>query len=352
MEDQLSLMEEMDKKYKTGDEITAEISSIGKEGVILSLVGYKVDGIIPFKELALEKNLENYLSTIKVGDKVTAKVIKLKDEYGNVVLSRVEYEKKESIKEIENLFNNNETFKVLIKQATEKGLIGYYKGVRVFIPGSHVDLRFAKDRSNLIGTELEVKLIDYSIENPSKIIASRKVILEEEQKIKEEAAWSKIKVGDSVKVEVKRFAKFGAFVDVYGIDGLIHLSQMSWSHIKSADSILKIGDVIEAKIMEADREKNRLSLSIKNLTEEPWKNVEDKYPEGSVVLAKVVRIREFGAFVELEAGVDGLVHISKITHDKIENPSEVLSIGDEVKALILSVDVENKKIALSIKDTE
>ena len=352
MEDQLSLMEEMDKKYKTGDEITAEISSIGKEGVILSLVGYKVDGIIPFKELALEKNLENYLSTIKVGDKVTAKVIKLKDEYGNVVLSRVEYEKKEAFKEIENLFNSNETFIVLIKQATEKGLIGYYKGVRVFIPASHVDLRFAKDRSNLIGTELEVKLIDYSSENPSKIIASRRVILEEEQKIKEEAAWSKIKVGDIAKVEVKRFVKFGAFVDVYGIDGLIHLSQMSWSHVKSAESILKIGDIVEAKIMEADREKNRLSLSIKDLTEEPWKNVENKYPEGSVVLAKVVRIREFGAFVELEPGVDGLVHISKITHDKIENPSEVLNIGDEVKALILSVDVENKKIALSIKDTE
>lgn len=352
MEDQLSLMEEMDKKYKTGDEITAEISSIGKDGVILSLVGYKVDGIIPFKELALENNLESYLSTIKVGDKITAKVIRLKDEYGNVVLSRVEYEKKESIKEIANLFNNNETFKVLIKQSTEKGLIGYYKGVRVFIPGSHVDIRFAKDRSNLVGTELEVKLIDYSVENPSKIIASRRVILEEEQKIKEEAAWSKIKVGDVVQVEVKRFAKFGAFVDVYGVDGLIHLSQMSWSHIKSAESLLKVGDIIEAKIMEADKENNRLSLSIKELTEEPWKNVENKYPEGSVVLGKVARIREFGAFVELEPGVDGLVHISKISHDKITNPAEVLNIGEEVKALILSIDKENKKIALSIKDTE
>ena len=256
------------------------------------------------------------------------------------------------LNQLENLFNNKETFIVKIKDAKEKGIIGYYKGVRVFIPASQVDIRFSNDRSNLIGTELEVRLIDFLLENPSKIVASRRVILEEQKAKIEDLAWENIKIGDVVKAEIKRFTKFGAFANVNGVDGLIHLSQISWSHVKSAESILKEGQIVDVKIIEADREKNRLSLSIKALTEEPWSNVGEKYPEGSAVLGKVVRISDFGAFVELEPGVDGLVHISKITHNRIDNPGDVLKIGDEIKAIILSVDTENKKIALSMKDAE
>jgi small subunit ribosomal protein S1 len=352
MDDQLKLMEEMDRKFRIGDEVKGEILSINRDEVIVSLVGYKVDGVIPFKELTIEENLEDYLSTLNVGDEIEAKVIRLKNDDGNVVLSRLEYEKRESIKEVDKLFNNKENFTLKIKEAKEKGLIGYYKGVRVFVPSSQVDIRFSKDRSDLVGKEIEVRLIDFSLENPSKIVASRRVILEEKQKEIEEAAWNTIKVGDVVKAEIKRFTNFGAFADVNGVDGLIHLSQISWSHVKSADSVLKKGQIVDVKIIEADREADRLSLSIKALTNEPWSNINEKYPEGSVVLGKVVRITDFGAFVELEPGVDGLVHISKISHDRINNPADVLSIGEEVKALILSVDAENKKIALSIKDTE
>jgi len=352
MEDQLKLMEEMDRKFKIGDEVKGEILSINRDEVIVSLIGYKVDGIIPLKELTIEENLENYISTIKVGDEIEARVIKLKNEDGNVVLSRLEYEKKEALNELEKLYNNKESFNLKIKEAKEKGLTGYYKGVRVFVPLSQVDIRFVKDRSDLVGTELEVRLIDFSFENPSKIVASRRVILEERQKEIEDKAWSSIKEGDVVKAEIKRFTDFGAFADVNGIDGLIHLSQISWSHVKSAESVLKKGQIVDAKVISADREANRLSLSIKALTEEPWSRVEEKYPEGSVVLGKVVRMTDFGAFVELEPGVDGLVHISKISHDRINTPSDALSIGEEVKALILSVDSENKKIALSIKDAE
>ncbi|MBS5883751.1 bifunctional 4-hydroxy-3-methylbut-2-enyl diphosphate reductase/30S ribosomal protein S1 [Clostridium sp.] len=352
MEDQLKLMEEMDRRFRIGDEIKGGILSIGREELVISLVGYKSDGVIPFKELTSEENLESYLSSLKVGDEITAKVIKLKNEDGNVVLSRLEYEKKSVLNELESIFNNKEVFSVKIKDAKEKGIIGYYKGVRIFIPASQVDIRFSNDRSNLIGENLEVRLIDFSLDNPSKIVASRRIILEEEKKVKEDAAWENINVGDVVKAEVKRFTNFGAFADINGVDGLIHLSQISWSHVKSAESVLKKGQIIDVKIIEADRENNRLSLSIKALTPEPWSNIEEKYPEGSAVLGKVVRISDFGAFVELEPGVDGLVHISKITHDRINNPGDVLKIGDEVKAIILSVDAENKKIALSIKDAE
>ncbi|MDU2157062.1 bifunctional 4-hydroxy-3-methylbut-2-enyl diphosphate reductase/30S ribosomal protein S1 [Clostridium sp.] len=352
MEDQLKLMEEMDRRFRIGDEIKGGILSIGREELVISLVGYKSDGVIPFKELTSEENLESYLSSLKIGDEITANVIKLKNEDGNVVLSRLEYEKKSVLNELESIFNNKEVFSVKIKDAKEKGIIGYYKGVRIFIPASQVDIRFSNDRSNLIGENLEVRLIDFSLDNPSKIVASRRIILEEEKKVKEDAAWENINVGDVVKAEVKRFTNFGAFADINGVDGLIHLSQISWSHVKSAESVLKKGQIIDVKIIEADRENNRLSLSIKALTPEPWSNIEEKYPEGSAVLGKVVRISDFGAFVELEPGVDGLVHISKITHDRINNPGDVLKIGDEVKAIILSVDAENKKIALSIKDAE
>lgn len=352
MEDQLKLMEEMDRRFRIGDEIKGEILSVGRDEITISLVGYKSDGVIPFKELTSEENLDSYLETIKVGDEITAKVIKLKNEDGNVVLSRLEYEKKAIIKDLEEKFNNKESFIIKIKDAIEKGLIGYYNGVRVFVPASQVDIRFSKDRSNLVGTDLEVRLIDFSVGNPLKIVASRRVILEEAKKIIEDAAWENIKVGDVVKAEVKRFTNFGAFADINGVDGLIHLSQISWNHVKSADSVLEKGQVVDVKIIEADREKNRISLSIKALTPEPWSNIEEKYPEGSAVLGKVVRISDFGAFVELEPGVDGLVHISKISNERINNPADVLNIGDEVKAIILSVDAENKKIALSIRDAK
>ena len=352
MEDQLKLMEKMDRRFRIGDEIKGEILSLGRDEVTISLVGYKSDGVIPFKELTSEENLETYLEKINVGDEITAKVIKLKNEDGNVVLSRLEYEKKATLKDLENKFNNKENFKIKIKDAIEKGLIGYYDGVRVFVPASQVDIRFSNDRSNLIGTELEVRLIDFSIENPVKVVASKRVILEEAKKAIEDAAWENIKVGDVVKAEVKRFTNFGAFADINGVDGLIHLSQISWNHVKSAESVLKKGQIVDVKIIEADREKNRISLSIKALTPEPWNNIEEKYPEGSAVLGKVVRISDFGAFVELEPGVDGLVHISKISNERINNPADVLSIGDEVKAIILSVDSENKKIALSIRDAK
>ncbi len=352
MEDQLKLMEEMDRRFRIGDEIKGEILSIGRDEITISLVGYKSDGVIPFKELTSEEKLDSCLQTINIGDEITAKVIKLKNEDGNVVLSRLEYEKKETLNYLEEKYNNKEIIKVKVKDAIEKGLICYYNGVRIFVPASQVDIRYSNDRSNLIGTELEVRIIDFSIENTLRIVASRRVILEEEKKKVEDAAWENIKVGEVVKAEIKRFTNFGAFADIDGVDGLIHLSQISWNHVKSAESVLKKGQIVDVKIIEADRESNRISLSMKALTPEPWSNIEEKYPEGSAVLGKVVRINDFGAFVELEPGVDGLVHISKISNERINNPADVLSIGEEVKAIILSVDAENKKIALSIRDAK
>ena len=341
MEEQLLLMNEMDRQFRIGDEVEGEILSIKDEQLQISLVGYKSDGVIPFKELTSEDRINSTLENLKVGDKIKAKV-----------LSRLEYEKETTLANLEELFNTKSEFDVVIKDAKEKGLVAYYNGVRIFIPASQIDTKYVEDKQSLVGKTLTVRLIDFSRENLSKIVASRKVILEETKAKKEAEAWETLHEGDVVKAEIKRFTKFGAFAEINGIDGLIHLSQISWKHINSCDEVLKIGEIVDVKILSLNKDEKKLSLSIKALTPEPWSIIDQKYAVNSAVLGKVVRINDFGAFVELEPGIDGLVHISKISHDHIKHPSEVLRIGEEVKCIILSIDKENKRIALSIKDAQ
>ena len=352
MEEQLQLMDQMDVRFRIGDEIQGEILKIGNDEVFVSLVGYKTDGIIPFRELTYSENLEETLKKLNVGDSIKAKVIKLRNEDNYVVLSRLEYKKEETLSILEQYFNKGESFNVIVKEAREKGLVASFEGVRIFIPASHIDVKFIRNTEELVNKELNVRLIDFSAKNPSKIVASRKVILEEKVLEKESKAWNELNEGDIVKAEIKRFTNFGAFAEVNGIDGLIHISQISWKLIRSCDEVLKIGQIVDVKIISLDKENKKLSLSIKALIPEPWSNVEEKYPVGSAVLGKVVRINDFGAFVELETGLDGLVHISKISHRHINHPSDVLTVGEEVKCIILEVDKDKKKIALSIRDTE
>ena len=349
-QEQLELMAEFDKRFKIGDEVEGEVISKNNEGIFISLVGYKVDGVIPFSELTNLSDPTEMAKNLNKGDIVKAKVIKLNNGEGNVVLSRLEYEKAQILDELEQLFINETIFATKIDEVREKGLVSHYKGIRIFIPASQIDIKFVSNKEELKNQTLEVKLIEFSKENPSKIIASRRVILEKDAQEREKKAWDSFNVGDVVKGEIKRFTDFGAFAEVDGVDGLIHLSQISWKHVKKPEDVLTKGDVIDLKIIELDKENKKLSLSIKQLTSEPWSNVKEKYPEGTVVLGKVVRINDFGAFVELEPGLDALVHISKISHDRIEHPSQVLTVGEEIKAKILSVDEEKKRISLSMKD--
>ncbi|OOM10513.1 bifunctional 4-hydroxy-3-methylbut-2-enyl diphosphate reductase/30S ribosomal protein S1 [Clostridium saccharobutylicum] len=349
-EDQLSLMNELDKRFAIGDEVEGEILSKTRDSILVSLVGYKSDGVISFSELSAKEDPIELAEKLNVGDTIKAKVIKLQNSDGYVVLSRLEYEREEAFKELEELFTQGKAFEITIREAREKGLVANYKGVRIFVPASQIDNKFTKDKESYVGKTIEVKLIDFSLKNPIKIVASRRILIEAEKNEQDVKAWESFNLGDVVKGEVKRFTNFGAFVEINGIDGLLHLSQISWSHVKKAEDILKEGQIIEVKIIGLDRESKKLSLSMKELMPKPWDNVKEKYPEDSIVLGKVVRLNDFGAFVELEPGVDGLVHISKISHNRIEHPSEVLKVGQEIKAKILSVDEENKRISLSIKD--
>ncbi|MGG7177661.1 bifunctional 4-hydroxy-3-methylbut-2-enyl diphosphate reductase/30S ribosomal protein S1 [Clostridium paraputrificum] len=349
-DEQLQLMNEMDKRFVIGDEVEGEILSKRGDEIIISLVGYKSDGVIPFKELTSIGEPAEMADTLNVGDVIKSRVIKLKNNDGYVVLSRLEYERKEALTDLEAFYNEGKIFEVTIAEVKEVGLVAYYKGVRIFIPASQIDVKFVNNKEEYKGKTIEVKLIEFSLARHSKIVASRRVILEKDLAEKEEKAWDTFHLGDIVKAEVKRFTTFGAFAEINGVDGLIHLSQISWNHVKKAEDVLKKGDIIDVKIIELDRDAKKLSLSIKQLTPEPWANAKEKYPEGSVVLGKVVRLNDFGAFVELEPGLDGLVHISKISHDRVEHPSQVLSVGEEIKAIILSVDEDKKRISLSMKD--
>jgi 4-hydroxy-3-methylbut-2-enyl diphosphate reductase len=343
-------MNELDKRFAIGDEVQGEILSKTRDSILVSLVGYKSDGVIPYTELSAKEDPMEFSEKLNLGDSIKAKVIKLQNSDGYVVLSRLEYEREEAFKELEQLFTEGKTFEITIKEAKEKGLVADYKGVRVFIPGSQIDIKFTDAKSDYIGKNLEVKLIDFSLRNPVKIVASRRILLEDAKNVEDAKAWESFNLGDVVKGQVKRFTSFGAFVEINGIDGLLHLSQISWNHVKNVGDVLKEGQTVDVKIIGLDKGAKKLSLSIKELLDKPWDNAKEKYPEESIVLGKVVRLNDFGAFVELEPGVDGLVHISKISHNRIEHPSEVLKVGEEIKAKILSVDEENKRISLSIKD--
>ena len=291
-DEQAKLMEEIDKTISIGYEIEGEIL-----GIVVSIVGNGRDGVIPYKELTAKEDPKEFAAKLNIGDKIKAKVVKLKDEDNNVVLSRIEYEKKEAFEELEKLFNEGTVFDVTISEARDKGLVAYYKGVRIFIPASQIDVKYIANKEDFKNMTIPVKLIEFVQGNPSKIIASRRVILEEEVAKKEEEAWANLHVGDVVKGEIKRFTNFGAFAEVNGIDGLIHLSQISWNHVKKAEDYLKKGDIVDLKIIDLDKEAKKLSLSIKALTPEPWSNVEEKYPVDSIVLGKVVRIRTWSRWI-------------------------------------------------------
>lgn len=347
MNDVINYMNENDQKIYVGQKIEGIIVSINKDGVYLN-INYKREGVIPTSEISNDE-----LSHCAVGDKLDAKVIQRRNENENVVLSRIEVQKENSLKELKEMFENEQVIKVTIKKEIKGGLMAEYKGISTFLPASLVELYHVNDLSKYEGKDLEVKIVELS-ENrrQTKIVVSRKAILVEEKEKIDKAAWDNFKVDDIYDGIVKRISSFGAFVEVNGVDGLLHVSEIGWGKINNPKDVLKIGETIKVKIIDMDIETKRLSLSIKSLIEDPWKDIEIKYPEGNIALGKVVRFASFGAFIQLEPGVDGLVHISQISHDKIEKPEDVLSIGENVKVKIIKVDIDNKRISLSIKATE
>ncbi|CAB1245131.1 bifunctional 4-hydroxy-3-methylbut-2-enyl diphosphate reductase/30S ribosomal protein S1 [Clostridium sp. MT-14] len=351
LNEQLSYMDKNDTQIILGEKIKGTVISVNPNEVFLN-IGYKSDGILPKSEIT--RNEEDDLEQlIHLGDELEVKVIRRQNEDGYVVLSKLELERENAYRELRENNGKDTILKVTVKEAVNGGLVANYKGARVFIPASHVELYHVNDLSQYVDKELDVNIIEFKEEKRgTRIVASRRELLRAEREKIEEKTWNILQKDTVVEGEVRRLTDFGAFVDVQGVDGLLHVSELSWGRVGKPSDVLKIGDKIKVYILDVDKEKRKLSLSMKKLMENPWNNVDVKYPVGSVVLGKVVRFASFGAFVELEPGVDALVHISQISHKRIDKPEDVLKVGEEVKAKILEVNKENEKIALSIKEVD
>lgn len=345
----LELMDEIEKSMKspkTGEIVEGVIDAINDKEIVVNL-GCKKDGIIPNSEVALEEG-QTIRDLFSVGDEIQAKVLKTDDGDGSILLSRRKMEASVHWAELEDALNNDETVKVDVVRAVKSGVIANYKEVSGFIPLSQLSERFIEDASEFVGQTMEAKVIRVD-QKLGKAIFSPKQLQKEEKNKRLQELWKKLNVGDDIEGKVMRFTEYGAFVDIGGVDGLLHISEISWGKLKHPSEVLTVGDTINVKILSLNPEKGKISLGYKQNMPEPWSIIDDKYKAGDNVEGDIVQIKEYGAFLELEPGLDGLIHISEISHSRVENINSVLHIGDNVEAKILEIDKDRRRISLSIK---
>ncbi|MBR5229205.1 MAG: 30S ribosomal protein S1, partial [Firmicutes bacterium] len=312
-------------------------------------LGCKKDGIIPKDEIALEPD-QDIESLFKVGDVVEAKVLKNDDGDGNILLSRKKVEISEHWDEIIKAYEEKAFVNAKVVKEVKGGVIATYKEVSGFIPMSQLNDRYVEKADEFLGKTLPVRVTRVD-QKRNKAVFSHKAYLAEEKSKKITEIWAALNVGDSVDGTVMRFTDYGAFVDIGGIDGLLHISEISWGKLRHPQEALEIGQKVNVKILSMNEEKGKISLGLKQNTPEPWSVINEKYAVGQVVEGKVVQIKEYGAFVELEPGLDGLVHISEIAAKRVTNIADEISIGQAVSAKILEIDESKKRISLSIKET-
>lgn len=315
---------------------------------VLVNVGYKSDGIIPLNELS-NMPFESPGEIVKVGDKIKVYILKMEDKEGNLILSKKRADAVEAWKSIEKAFNNKEDIEGIVTEAVKGGLLANINGIRGFIPASHADIRYVPDLNIYVGKKLKLKILEIE-KNRNRVVLSHKLVLEEEKEKQKEKTWATIEEGQVIKGVVRRLTNFGAFVDIGGVDGLIHISDLSWQKIKHPSEVLKENQEVEVKVLKVDRERGRISLGLKQVMPDPWDNVDERYKVGSVVEGKVVNLVNFGAFVEVEPGIEGLVHISQISRERIPTPADKLKVGDTVRVKIMDINSKDRKMSLSIKE--
>jgi len=341
-------MAEALKTLKNGELVRGRVVSVTPEGVMVD-VGYKTEGIIPLNELGLREN-QTPDQVVKVGDEINVVVKNVEGPDGNVILSKRRADEEEAWKKLRAAHESGEPIEVPVVAEVKGGLI-VDVGVRGFIPASHVSRGFVKDLKPFVGQRVKVRVIE--LDRPrNQVILSRKLILEEEQRRLREETWKDIAEGQIRTGIVKRLADFGAFVDLGGVDGLLHVSELSYGRVKHPSEVVHEGQEIKVKVLKVDRENERISLGYKQTLPDPWQEVTTRYPEGSIVEGKVVRLAPFGAFVELEPGVDGLVHISQLADRRVAKPEDVVTPGQEVRVKVLGVNPEAHRISLSLREAE
>ncbi|HHV64562.1 MAG TPA: bifunctional 4-hydroxy-3-methylbut-2-enyl diphosphate reductase/30S ribosomal protein S1 [Peptococcaceae bacterium] len=340
-----SFENELPKIYG-GAIVKGTVVKITEEEVFVD-IGWKSEGVIPIDELTATKVLD-INDVVKVGDTLRAMVTKVENNEGYTVLSRkrvAEYEAKERLAKAAE---NKEEIQGKVTEVVKGGLV-VDLGMRGFIPASQIELGFVEDLNKYIGKTLRLRIIEFD-PNKKKLVLSQKAILAEEQIAKREQLLQSLKEGDVVKGIVRRLTNFGAFVDLGGIDGLLHVSDMAFSRVNNPADLVKVDDEVEVQVLSVDREKGRISLGLKQLREDPWARVGEKYPLNSIVQGRVVRIAPFGAFVQLEDGVDALVHISQLSDRRVAKVEDVVQVGEIISAKVIECKPEEKRISLSIKE--
>ncbi len=345
----LHMSEEMNletqKEYNEGDRVTGTITKIEEKSVTVEIAGAPFDGVIPISEIS-SLHIEKASDVVSVGDELELMIMKV--EEGNYVLSKRKVDAADAWDSLEEKYNNKETIETEVKDVVKGGLV-VDLGVRGFIPASLVEDYFVESFEEYKGRQMKFKIVEMDKEK-NRLILSHRAVIQEEKAAKKGEVLDSLEEGQVLDGVVQRIASFGAFVDLGGVDGLVHISQLSHEHVEKVSDVLKEGETVKVKVLSIDRDSERISLSIKETLPGPWEGIEEKAPKGSVLEGTVKRLVSYGAFVELFPGVEGLVHISRISHDHIGTPDEVLKEGQKIEVKVLDVNPNEERLSLSIKD--
>ncbi|MGZ5352178.1 MAG: 30S ribosomal protein S1 [Actinomycetota bacterium] len=333
------------KDFKEGDIVDGEVVKIDRDEVLLD-IGYKSEGVIPAKELSIRHDVDPN-EVVKTGDHVEALVLQKEDKEGRLILSKKRAQYERAWGRIEEVMTSGGTIKGPVIEVVKGGLI-LDIGLRGFLPASLVDLRRVRDLHPFVGTELEAKIIELD-RNRNNVVLSRRAFLEESQSEGRKKFLESLQKGERRTGTVSSIVNFGAFVDLGGVDGLVHVSELSWKHVDHPSEVVQVGQEVEVEVLGVEMDRERVSLSLKATQEDPWKEFERKYSAGEIIDGQVTKLVPFGAFVRVAQGIEGLVHISEISDQHIESPESVLSVGDQVRVKVIEVEVSRRRISLSMR---
>ncbi len=336
------------RPIEEGEVVTGHVVRIDNDEVLVD-IGYKSEGVIPASELSIRKSVDPN-DEVHLGEEVDAIVLTKEDQDGRLIMSKKRARFEKAWRRIESAAESGEPVEGTVIEVVKGGLI-IDLGVRGFLPASLVDIRRVPNLDEYMGTQIETKVIELN-RSRNNVVLSRRAVLEEERKEVRQQILDRLQPGLVVDGQISNIVDFGAFVDLDGIDGLIHISELSWSHVNHPSEILTIGDTVQVKVLDIDRDRQRISLGLKQTQEDPWQRIVDTYNVGDELAGKVTKVVTFGAFVEILDGVEGLVHISELAAHHVESPREIVHPGDEIRVKILEIDSERRRLSLSAKRVE
>ena len=333
------------KDFNDGDLVSGKVVRIDHDEVLLD-IGYKSEGVIPAKELSIRHDIDPG-EVVKVGDEIEALVLQKEDKEGRLILSKKRAQYERAWGRIEKVMAEGQTIKGPVIEVVKGGLI-LDIGLRGFLPASLVDLRRVRDLHHFVGQEIECKIIELD-RNRNNVVLSRRAFLEESQSEGRKKILESLSKGDRRTGTVSSIVNFGAFVDLGGVDGLVHVSELSWRHVEHPSEVVTVGQEVEVEVLDVDLERERVSLSLRATQEDPWKEFERRYKAGEVIEGEVTKLVPFGAFVRVADGIEGLVHISELSESHVESAEEIANVGDRVRVRVVDVDVSRRRVSLSMR---